>query len=97
LVLGLSADKDLAGIIEPLRQRITRVIATQSTHPRAMPAAELQKEIAALGVTAESEAAPILATQRALELRITNAVILVCGSVFLVEEVRANLAIEHSH
>lgn len=91
MVLGVSADKDLVGIIEPLRDRIVGAIATQSAHPRAVPADELQGKLAALGVQAESELDPFHAAQRALGQRVANAVILVCGSVFLVEQVAASI------
>ncbi len=88
LVLGVSADKDLAGIIDPLRPRLGLVIATQSAHPRAMPAAELQRRLAALGQAAEAQPAPAAALQRALALADEGGLVLVAGSVFLVEEVR---------
>jgi len=87
VVLGVSADKDLAGIIEPLRERIVGAIATQSAHPRAMPASELQEKLKQLGLDAESETDPLKAVSEAIDLKIKDAVILVCGSVFLVEAV----------
>jgi folylpolyglutamate synthase/dihydropteroate synthase len=92
MVLGVSADKDLVGIIEPLRDRIVGAIATQSAHPRAMPAAKLQGRLATLGVQAESEPDPIHAVRYAMDQRVSDAVILICGSVFLVEQVAASIA-----
>lgn len=88
LVLGVSADKDLAGIIEPLRPRIARAIATQSIHPRAMPAAVLQARLAGLGLQAEGQPDAAQALQIALEAACQDEVVLVCGSVFLVEQIR---------
>jgi dihydrofolate synthase/folylpolyglutamate synthase len=88
LVLGVSADKDLLGIIHPLRQRIGQVIATQSAHPRAMPAAELQSRLAALDLAVEARPAPAAALRRAFEIIGKGGMVLVAGSVFLVEQVR---------
>lgn len=89
MVLGVSADKDLAGIIEPMRRRITRAIATQSAHPRAMPARELQRKLAGLGIGASAEPDSKLAVTNAIELGGKDSVILICGSVFLVEGIHA--------
>lgn len=85
MILGVSSDKDLAGIIEPLRARISHVIATQSTHPRAMPAGDLRERLAQIGIDAEAEADAAKASKKAMSLVKENEVILVCGSVFLVE------------
>lgn len=90
LVLGVSADKDLEGLLEPLRPRIASAVATQSGHGRAMPAAQLAERLAALGISAaaEPDAAEALTAARA---RIGDrGLVLVAGSVFLVEQVRAN-------
>lgn len=88
LVFGVSADKDLAGIIEVLRPRIGKVIATQSAHPRAMPAAELAGKLAALGLAAEAEPDVALALLLAQRETAGDGLVLVCGSVFLVELIR---------
>jgi dihydrofolate synthase/folylpolyglutamate synthase len=89
MVIGVSADKDLAGIIDPLRPRITRIVATQSSHPRAMPAGELSTRLAQIGVEAEHEVDGAKATKKAMQFVQGNEVILVCGSVFLVEQLRS--------
>jgi dihydrofolate synthase/folylpolyglutamate synthase len=88
LILGVSADKDVAGILEPLGTAVDRVIATQSSHPRAMPAAELQRRLPVLGRSAAAEPDPAAALAAALKQAGEDA-LLVCGSVFLVEQVRA--------
>lgn len=88
LVLGVSVDKDLASLLEPLAPRIRRVIATQSAHARAMPAAELAGRVAALGIAVQAEADPAAALAAA-EATAGQAGVLVAGSIFLVEQVRA--------
>ncbi len=88
-VLGVSADKNLAGIIEPLRPRIRRVIATQSTHPRAMPASELRRKLIQLGIETEAEINARQAVSKAIAA-VDDELVLVCGSVFLVELVHGS-------
>lgn len=92
LVLGISADKDLPGLLEPLQPRIARAVATQSTHPRAMPPEELRRRLLALSVQATAEADVGAAISAALAARQDDEIVLVCGSVFLVE-----LARQHFH
>lgn len=94
LVLGVSVDKDLSGILDPLRPRLSKVVAAQSSHPRAMPAAELQHRLAALGMTAEAQPEAAIALRRALALTDRNGMVLVAGSVFLVEQVREAFGLE---
>jgi len=88
LVLGVSVDKDLSGILDPLRPRLSKVVAAQSSHPRAMSAAKLQSCLAALGLTAEAQPEAAVALRRALALTGRNGMVLIAGSVFLVEEMR---------
>jgi dihydrofolate synthase/folylpolyglutamate synthase len=85
IVLGVSADKDLAGVIGPLRDRVVSAIATQSSHPRAMPAAELRAKLARIGTESEAVADAKVAIEGAIDMVRTDEVVLVCGSVFLVE------------
>ena len=91
MVIGVSADKDLAGIIEPLRPRIVGVIATQSTHLRAMPAVELQERLGSLGIRSTSEPDPKSAVNKGMEFEDKDSLLLVCGSVFLVELISGQL------
>jgi dihydrofolate synthase/folylpolyglutamate synthase len=90
LVLGVSADKDLSGIIDVLRSRIDKVIATQSAHPRAMPAAELAGKLDAFGLAAKAEPDAGRALLLAQRETAGDGLVLICGSVFLVELIRKN-------
>jgi len=86
-VIGVSADKDLAGLLAPLQGRLEAVWASQSSHPRAMPADMLAQRLAAGGqpVTAQADLAQtIQAGMQAAEDQAAG--LLVFGSVFLVEE-----------
>ena len=95
LVLGVSADKDLNGIVDPLRPRISQVVATQSSHPRALPASELARRLASLGLLAAAQPTPAAALRRALAVTGKEGMVLVAGSVFLVEEVRETYSSPH--
>ncbi|MCW5876133.1 MAG: hypothetical protein KIS85_04540 [Anaerolineales bacterium] len=88
LVLGVSADKDLGGLLEPLRDLVEGAIATQSEHPRAMPAGELQAHLAQAGLAARAEADAGAALRAALGAVGPGQLVLVCGSVFLVDQAR---------
>lgn len=91
LVIGVSADKDLASIIEPLRTRIVRALATQTSHPRAMPTDELKGNLSRLGFQAEAEPDAGGAIKKALQRVKKGEMVVVCGSVFLVELARSAL------
>lgn len=94
LVLGVSADKDLPGLLQPLLPRVQRVIATQSQQQRAMPAAQLAQELGALGVRAAAEPLPAAALAAARAACPPGGLVLVAGSVFLVDEVRERMGVD---
>ncbi len=83
LIFGASDDKDIAGMLDELLPRVSRVIATRSTHPRA---AEPEK-IAALarerGCPAETSGDPAPALEHALTLIGPEDVLLAAGSLFV--------------
>lgn len=89
LVFGVSEDKDVEGMLAELLPRVSRVITTQSVHPRAMDAeklAELARQHGALPVQAVVPVEAALA--EALALAGNEAAILVTGSLFIVAAVR---------
>jgi dihydrofolate synthase/folylpolyglutamate synthase len=90
-VLGVSRDKDVAGVVEPIARRAEAIVATTSRHERAL-------EPGALAAAARSAAravheAPDLAAALALARRLAapDGAVLVAGSLFLVGEARALL------
>jgi dihydrofolate synthase/folylpolyglutamate synthase len=85
LVLGVSADKDRAGIVKALLPVTDRLVLTAAAHPRATPPAEL---FAAL----PSPEVPVMLAEdlpRALERAFGDRgteVVVVAGSLFLVAD-----------
>lgn len=96
LVLGVSADKDLPGLLAALLPRIQQAYATQAAQPRAMPAAQLAEQLGALGLPARAEPQPAAALAAAKQACPPGGVVLVAGSLFLVEEVGEDLGAEPS-
>ncbi len=101
LITGMSADKDIQGMLEAWLPRTAHIIATQSGHPRAIPPEDLADKIRALTdmpVTAEPNAATSL--QSALKMVADDQLILATGSVFEVASVRVawmeQLKMEHN-
>ncbi|MDA1329715.1 MAG: bifunctional folylpolyglutamate synthase/dihydrofolate synthase [Chloroflexi bacterium] len=88
VLIGVSADKDLAGLVVPLEGRLGSVIATQSSHPRAMPAEELATRLGEIGVEAQPVRVPADAFEIAMQVSAKGTLLLAFGSVFLVEQLR---------
>jgi dihydrofolate synthase/folylpolyglutamate synthase len=88
LVFGASEDKDIRGMFTELLPRVRQVIATQSTHPRAVDPADLVELAHQYGMPARSASTIEEALQLALKLSESEAVILAAGSVFLAAGVR---------
>jgi dihydrofolate synthase/folylpolyglutamate synthase len=86
-IIGTSADKDVAGIIEELAPLAHRVIVTRSRHPRATRPEELVSEFARLGVKAEVAENVARAVEEALRKAGRGELICATGSLFLVAEV----------
>lgn len=90
LLFGASADKDVAGIYQNLLPAVSKVITTQSVHPRAARAGELAEMAAGMGVPAT----PIMPLEEALgqalsEARELNAAVVAAGSLFIAGAVRS--------
>ncbi len=87
LIIGTSADKDVAGIIEELAPLAHGVIVTRSRHPRATKTEVLFGEFARLGIKAEVVADVAGAVVEALRRADGKDLICATGSLFLVAEV----------
>lgn len=92
LIFGASGDKNIRGMLEVLKPRIKRVIATRSSHPRAM-------KIHHIVTTCEQLDLPVTSCediQQALETAEIDSeesdLILVTGSLFVVGEARSILS-----
>ncbi|NPV57169.1 MAG: bifunctional folylpolyglutamate synthase/dihydrofolate synthase [Anaerolineae bacterium] len=89
LIFGASEDKDLDGMFRELMPRMKRVIATKSTHPRAMDTEEIVNKAHQLGRPALAIEDIEEALRYALTLSDEGSAIVVTGSLFVVAAVRA--------
>ena len=83
LVIGMSSDKDLPGIVAELAPAFSQVIVTRSMHPRAMAAAPIAAEFNKHGITALQTDDIAEAMPLALSLVGENDMICVTGSLFI--------------
>ncbi len=86
-VIAMLKDKNIPDTLASLSGTVERAIATEVQNPRRIEAAELCSLLESAGIPAVSEPDP----QKAVELAISEQkadVILVCGSLYLVSEVR---------
>jgi dihydrofolate synthase / folylpolyglutamate synthase len=74
-------DKDVAGMAKLLSGVCDVIVATQSTNPRVLPAAEL-----AAITGGEAELDPVRARERAIELAGRRGAVIVCGSLYLLHD-----------
>ncbi len=84
LIIGLSADKDLGGVVSELVPFFDQVIVTRSIHPRAMATAPIAAEFTRRGVKAEETDDISIALPRAFDLAGERDLICVTGSLFVV-------------
>jgi dihydrofolate synthase/folylpolyglutamate synthase len=88
LVFGASADKEMQAMLEGILPRIESVITTQSIHPRAKDAKELQDLIEPFGVPVIAITPAEAAITKALELAEHSKGIIVSGSMFIASAAR---------
>ena len=94
LVFGASEDKDVGGMFKDLLPRVSKLIATESNHPRAMEAKKILELAQPLGTPAEVINPFENAFERALNLAGTEYAIVIAGSLFVAaaaREIWANL------
>ena len=86
LIIGVSSDKDIAGIATELASLFDKVIVTHSAHPRAMATAPIVAEFSQHGV--EAQEADDISTALSLALTLAGEKDLICvtGSLFVVAE-----------
>ncbi|HEY7066619.1 MAG TPA: Mur ligase family protein [Chloroflexota bacterium] len=92
LVLGCTADKDLAAIVETLAPAAARAIATQARHPRAADAASVARAVAKTGVHATVVPDAARALDQAMAATLPHGLVVVAGSLFLAGEALAHVA-----
>lgn len=84
LLMGVSEDKDITGMLDELLPATDLLIATQSIHPRALEAGKLVEMAASYGASARAVVPLEDAFQAALEQAQPDGVVLVTGSLFVV-------------
>jgi len=92
LVLGVLADKDVAGVAAPLAPLADLVVATEPPSPRRLPAAHLAQALKGHAPRVEVEPSPAAAVARALRAAPREGLVLVTGSLYLVGAVLASRA-----
>jgi len=86
LVIGVSSDKDVAGIISELMPVFDKVIVTRSRHPRAMGLEQLIAAFRRYGVEVQAIEAVSEALSLALSMAGARDLVCVAGSLFVVGE-----------
>jgi dihydrofolate synthase/folylpolyglutamate synthase len=87
IVIGMVKDKEIEGVLE-LLPRAASYYFTQAHIPRALPAQELQQKGELYNLSGGEYEDVNTALRSALEKAGTDDLILVCGSIFLIAEVR---------
>ena len=85
-IIGVSSDKDVAGVASELASLFDRVIVTRSRHPRAMAPAPIVAEFTRHGVETQAVDDVPAALSLALTLAGDRDLICVAGSLFIVAE-----------
>lgn len=93
LVIGMQGDKEIAATLRPLLAVATTVIATQSTSPRALPAAELAARCRRAGAVADAVPSVDDAIRVARARAGPSAIVAVTGSLAVVGEARTALGL----
>jgi len=86
LIIGVSDDKDIAGVVSELVPISGEVIVTRSHHPRTMAPASIAAEFTKYGVKTQVTDNVSSALSKALSLAGERDLICVAGSLFVVAE-----------
>jgi dihydrofolate synthase/folylpolyglutamate synthase len=92
LVLGISSDKDIGGIVAEAASLSSEVIVASSRNPRAAKPAVLVNEFSKLGVVPQVAESVASAMRLALGRATTSDLICAAGSLFVVAEVMEYMA-----
>ena len=86
LVIGVSADKDIAGIASEFASLFDKVIVTRSRHPRAMAASAVATEFMRYGADVQVTEDVPAALALAMNMAGTTGLVCIAGSLFVVGE-----------
>jgi len=84
LILGVTQDKDVAGVLSLLLPLAHHTTLTRAPHPRATPPEQLAELAAQLGYICQIEPDPIAAIQQAVAAADPADLLCIAGSIFLV-------------
>ena len=91
LVLGILGDKDVEGMLREIVPLADRIVLTKPNNPRAMNLDKLAEQVSAYGeVTMKTETIS-RAVKEALDRSSTDDVIVFCGSLYMIGDVRTIL------
>ena len=82
-------DKDISGMLEELKPRLERVVATRADHPRAPSAEWIAEQVSKVDIPVEVVTPAAFALERALELAGEHKIVLSAGSVAFAGEIIA--------
>ena len=91
-VVSVLGDKDAAAMAAALTTVADRVVATRSSHARAVPAEVLAEIVRAYGRPADAVDGPVAALEAARVAAGPDGVVLVAGSLYLLADLRARVA-----
>jgi dihydrofolate synthase/folylpolyglutamate synthase len=80
-------DKDIVGMLEELKPRVERVVATRADHPRAPSVESIAEQVMKAAISVEAVTPVEAALERALELAGEQKMVLSAGSVAFAGEV----------
>jgi len=86
LILGISCDKDIPGIVKQLVPLSPQVIVTRSSHPRAASPSVIAAEFAKWGIKPGATDSIAQGLSQALSTAKENDLVCVTGSLFAVAE-----------
>jgi dihydrofolate synthase/folylpolyglutamate synthase len=89
LIFCALEDKDISGMLQELKPRVEKVVATRADHPRAPSAEWMAEQVQKEGIPVEAVSSVSAALERALELAGTQKLVLSAGSVAFAGEVSA--------
>ena len=89
LIFCALEDKDISGMLEELKPRLEKVVATRADHPRAPSAEWIAEKVSKAGIPVEAVTPVNKALERALDLAGTGKLVLSAGSVAFAGEVGA--------
>ena len=89
LIFCALEDKDIDGMLEELKPRLERVVATRADHPRAPSAEWIAEQVKEAGIPVEAVSPVASALERALELAGDRKLVVSAGSVAFAGEVSA--------